>query len=144
MEVDSKEAALCACFNLRKATRSLTSFYDEKLREHDITTPQFTVLIALDVLEESQVTPLAEWLVMDRTTLTRNLDRLKENELIESKRGEEDRRTKLVMLSEKGERTLEQAFPQWKEAQDTVIDELGEDRFHQLVDILGQIPEIGD
>lgn len=142
MTVDTEQAALCACFNLRKASRSLTSFYDEQLRELGITTPQFTILMMIEELGESRITPLADELVVDRTTLTRNLDRLKEEGLVQSRPGKEDARTTVISLTDEGAEILERAYPKWKEVQKEVVDGLGEETFMQLIDILNRVPDV--
>lgn len=144
MTLDQNNVANCACFNLRKATRALTSLYDNELKEVGITTPQFTILAALEEADESKITPLAERLVMDRTTLTRNLDRLSDGGLVTSRRGTEDRRTRVVTLTDEGRDILDSALPEWERAQDEIVETLGEDTFEDLLGILRQIPEVID
>ncbi len=58
----------CACFNLRKATRVTTQYYDEILRPAGIRITQFSLLVAVTIAGSVTVTRLAELSVMDRTT----------------------------------------------------------------------------
>jgi DNA-binding MarR family transcriptional regulator len=73
------------------------------------------------------ITPLAEQLAMDPTTLARNLKPLEREGLIEIAKGK-DRRTRIVKLTERGQETLVSAFPLWEQAQTYVIEKVGADR----------------
>lgn len=138
----TQEAARCACMNLRRATRALTRFYDDRLRDAGITTPQFTLLVALETLGSSSVGELSEYLTMDRTTATRNLDRLEERGLVDSAPGEEDARRRMVDLTGEGRDVLRDAYPDWKGAQASVVGELGEEDFEELLTLVNRITEI--
>ncbi|MGH8659094.1 MAG: MarR family winged helix-turn-helix transcriptional regulator, partial [Gammaproteobacteria bacterium] len=94
-------ARQCACFNLRKATRAVTQLYDEVLRETGIRVTQLTLLVAAYLSGEIPISQMAEVLVMDRTTLTRNLKPLEAQGLIAIRSGA-DRREKLVTLTTRG------------------------------------------
>ena len=63
----------CACLNVRKAARAVTQLYDEVLQPTGLRSTQFNLLVAVALAGEAPVTRLAEALVMDRTTLARNL-----------------------------------------------------------------------
>lgn len=63
----------CTCFNLRKATRRVTSFYDSGLKPSDLKVTQMTLLTAIRVLEPVTIKRLVKATVMDRTTLCRNV-----------------------------------------------------------------------
>ena len=78
---------LCACFNLRKAMRTVTHLYDEALKPAGLRATQFTVLASTRNLGPVSVNQLAEKMVMDRTTLTRNLKPLERDGLIAVRQG---------------------------------------------------------
>ena len=63
----------CACLNVRKAARAITQLFDEVLQPTGLRSTQFPLLVVVALLGEAPVTQLAEELVMDRTTLARNL-----------------------------------------------------------------------
>lgn len=133
-----KPVHLCACANLRQATRAITQFYEEALKPTGLRATQFTLLTAIATCEVVSITRLADILVMDRTTLTRNLKPLKKKGLIESMQGE-DRRKRFVTLTPKGESTLENALPLWETAQTRVVEVLGQQQFTGLLQELGSI-----
>src|SRR3546814_8881467 len=63
----------CTCAVLRRATRRLTQVYDEGMRPSGLKLTQYSVLNILAQAENPSITDLADRLMMDRTTLTRNL-----------------------------------------------------------------------
>ena len=68
----------CACVRVRRASRALTRLYDERLRAAGLQASQLTMLAAVATCGDggANIGALAEGLVMDRTTLTRNLEHL--------------------------------------------------------------------
>lgn len=133
-----KPVHLCACANLRQATRAITQFYEEALKPTGLRATQFTLLAAIATCEVVSMTRLAEVLVMDRTTVTRNLKPLKKEGLIEAVQAE-DRRKRLITLTPKGEAALENALPLWEAAQTRVVEVLGQQQFTGLLQELGSI-----
>lgn len=131
----------CACFNLRKAARVVTQVYDQMLRPAGIRTTQFSLLVAISMLGSPTVSRLAEVSVMDRTTLTRNLEVLKKQGLVDISRGN-DRRTRIVNVTRAGRNALEEALPLWEQAQSRVVKALGESRWQSLRDHLSAIVAI--
>ena len=132
---DLSQPQFCACANLRMASRAVTQFYDEILKPAGLRATQFALLSALLQVDQIAITELAERLVMDRTTLTRNLEPLEQKKLIDIYPGE-DRRIRLVNLTERGRQALAKATPLWQQAQSQVTQALGEDRSNSLLDNL--------
>ncbi len=93
---------------------------------------QFNLLVASALASEATVTQLAEALVMDRTTLTRNLKPLESQGLLTINAGT-DRRKHLVRLTERGRQALATALPYWEQAQDRVVTRLGQPQWHTLL-----------
>ncbi|HEY9847811.1 MAG TPA: MarR family transcriptional regulator, partial [Candidatus Caenarcaniphilales bacterium] len=89
---------VCACFNLRKASRAVTQLYDKVLQPSGLLATQFTLLSAIALTGSVTITRLAQELVMDRTTLARNLKPLERQGLIQIKPGQ-DQRTRIVTLT---------------------------------------------
>ncbi len=128
----------CACFNLRKATRAVTQIYDEMLRPAGIRITQFSLLVAVSMAGPVTVSQLADLSVMDRTTLTRNLEVLQKQRLIEVSPGD-DRRTRMVVITPEGGAALSNALPLWQKAQSRVMEAIGEPRWQSLQQHLSQI-----
>ena len=128
----------CACFNLRKVTRAVTQLYDEMLRPAGLRTTQFSLLVAVRMAGPVGVTRLAEFTVMDRTTLTRNLELLQKQGLIEVAVGT-DRRSRIVTITAQGNAAIAQALPFWKKAQSHVVNSLGQERWADMLMDLGEL-----
>ena len=123
--VSPTEIAGCTCLRLRKAARRATQIYDRHLEPSGLTITQFGVLVHLHGRDGVTIGALADVLVMDPTTLTRNLRPLIGRDLVALRPGEEDRRTRLVRLTPAGRRALAEAIPYWHQAQQQVTRLLG-------------------
>ncbi len=132
---DPADVAACTFANLRKATRAVTQFYEAALDPLDLTATQFTLLATLERRGPLRLTDLADALVMDRTTLTRNLKPLTERGLIEVG-ADEDKRVRRLSVSKAGAALIKQAMPLWREAQTHLVDGLGDGRWANLLDDL--------
>jgi DNA-binding MarR family transcriptional regulator len=108
---------ICNCLALREATRHVTQFYDKFLAASGLRTTQFSILIKLRLAGPMTINALANALVMDRTTLGRNLLPLKREGLVDIVPGRTDRRSKEVRLTNAGAARLRTARAGWTEAQ---------------------------
>lgn len=125
----------CACYKVRKAARAVTKLYDEAFRPIGLRATQCSLLVATRILAPVTVAKLAQSAVMDRTTLTRNLQILEKRRLITINPGE-DRRQREVALTASGTEVLAQAIPLWEEAQDRISQGLGKEKMRHLLDDL--------
>ena len=126
------QPASCICANLRKATRAVTQAYDAALQPSDLKATQFTLLATLAGEGDLSVTRLAGAMVMDRTTLTRNLKPLIGKGLIETASGE-DQRVRMVRLTDQGRAAFDAALPLWRQAQTRLVESLGGDKWRDLL-----------
>src|SRR6202790_5420603 len=72
----------CNCFAVRQAARHVTQFYDQFLAPTGLRTSQFSILARLKRLGPMTINTLAAELVMDRTTLGRNILPLERDHLV--------------------------------------------------------------
>jgi DNA-binding MarR family transcriptional regulator len=131
----------CACFNVRKSARVLTKHYDDALQSLELKPTQFTILAALSSVDDITVTDLADYMILDRTTLTRNLRPLEKQGMIKTGAGE-DRRKRMISLTKKGLNKLEAAIPLWKQAQKEVTKYLGDNRFDKFLNELNYVEKM--
>jgi DNA-binding MarR family transcriptional regulator len=127
--------APCQCLSVRQAARAITQLYDEAYRTTGIRATQFPILMCARRSGAIAVSKMAEYLVMDRTTLTRNLRPLQREGLIAIESGT-DKRTKSISLTDAGRAKFSEALPFWEEAQRRMREGLGEDRVARLADDL--------
>ena len=125
----------CLANRMRRADRAVMHYYDEALRPVGLKMTQFTLLVALRLRAPVTMQDLAKALVMDRTTLTRNLAALERQDLVRIAPGE-DRRTRVIGLTAAGHAVLARAFPEWRKAQARVRRKLGAERSDRLVQAL--------
>jgi DNA-binding MarR family transcriptional regulator len=142
-QLDLAQCKTCACANLRGAARAVTRLYDDLLRPSGLQITQFTLLATIALAGTPPITQLAERLVMDRTTLTRNLKPLEKQGLIQVVAGE-DQRLRLVSLTEPGRQALAKALPLWEQAQAQAVNALRAERFGALLADLSVIMGLAD
>lgn len=107
----------CTCLRLRKASRRVSQIYDQHLEPFGLTVTQYGVLAHLATFNGISIGELAEKLVMDPTTLTRNLRPLERQGLVAVKPDRRDRRARSLQLTACGRKVLERARSGWVRAQ---------------------------
>ena len=136
-DLDVTNLATCTCANLRQAARVVTQAYNDALRPVGLRATQFTVLAKLSAKNKTPLTQLAEALVMDRTTLTRNLKPLERRKLIRIGH-EDDLRVRSVSITEAGSKVFEEALPEWQRVQMQIYSKLGKERWAGFIGDLGE------
>ena len=99
--MDINALSNCTCLNLRKAARAVTQTYDKVLRPSGLRSTQFSLLFVIAKLQPVGIKDLAKELVMDRTTLGRNLKVLSDRGLLDIGEGD-DRRYRPITLTKDG------------------------------------------
>src|SRR5439155_327129 len=107
----------CNCLAFRQAARHVSQFYDLFLAPTGLRTTQFSILAKLRRRGPLTINALAEELVMDRTTLGRNILPLEREGLVAVVRSSADRRSKELHLTEAGLARLRLAVKEWARAQ---------------------------
>lgn len=129
----------CNCLAIRQAARYLTQFYDQLLAPSGLRTTQFSILAKLKGYGPLPINALAKELVMDRTTLARNMLPLERESLIEIVPSAVDRRSKELRLTQSGAARLRAAAPGWDEAQSRFEQAFGTKRSSELRTLLGGV-----
>ena len=128
----------CVCYNLRKASRTITRLYDEFLKPSGIQATQLTILLGTKLLQPVTLKRLSKANMMDRTTLSRNLKPLEKNRLVRVAPGQ-DRRERIVTLTDTGEGVLIKAYPLWEHAQNKIISGLNQKGLNALLTSLTDV-----
>lgn len=105
----------CLCLHAQRAARTLSRLFDEALRPVGLTSGQFSLLNALNRPAPPPIAPVAQLLAMDRTTLTAALKPLERNGLVAIAKDPDDRRNRLLRLTDKGREILASAIPIWRD-----------------------------
>ena len=111
----------CACHNLRRASRVVTQVFDSFFEDIGLKATQFTVLAALayESAKRPTVSELAAVLVLEQSSLSRNLTVLEREGLVRLVAGD-DKRERIVTLTRAGRSALARAYPVWKHAQNAI------------------------
>jgi DNA-binding MarR family transcriptional regulator len=129
----------CNCLALRQAARRVSQFYDHFLAPSGLRTTQYSILARLDRKGPLTINTLAAELVMDRTTLGRNILPLEREGLIKAGPGETDKRRKELRLTASGSERLRTAFAGWREAQARFEQTFGIERARELRGLLHDV-----
>src|SRR5258708_9416539 len=112
--------AECACFDLRNATRAVSRMYEDFLRDEGLNGTQFSLLSLIRAGKELSISTLGRAMALDRTSITRALAPLERDGLISSRPGA-DKRIRIVSLTNKGRKLVEDAEPKWRQAQEALM-----------------------
>ena len=118
--IDFATTRQCACSAARRRSRELTRFYERAMRGSGLRASQFTLLATLIQTGPIPATRLADFLGLERTTLTRNLRPLLRDGHVIIEPGA-DRRVHKVAVTPKGVEAAGAAFPFWRKAQDAAL-----------------------
>ncbi len=129
----------CACGNIRRAARSVTQYYDSYLKASGIRSTQLSVLLSISLNDGITVNEMADLLVMDQTTVTRNVAILEQRGYIISSAAVDDGRKRHLAVTDKGVEKLEEVMPLWDAAQSRLESNLGPERFRDMLKLIGQL-----
>jgi DNA-binding MarR family transcriptional regulator len=132
----SHNPADCNCLALRQAARRVTQFYDRHLAARGLRATQYSILARLERQGAMTINALADALVMDRTTLGRNILPLQRDGLIATAPGRRDRRRKELRLTAAGTERVRAASTAWREAQAAFQAAFGKTRAKALRQLL--------
>jgi DNA-binding MarR family transcriptional regulator len=104
----------CLCLAVQRAARALARRFDDAMRFLDLTHGQFSLLMSLNRPEPPTIGEVAQFLAMDRTTLTANIKPLERRGLLKVTVDKEDRRSRRLTLTAGGHALLIDAMPIWK------------------------------
>ncbi|MBX4264360.1 MarR family winged helix-turn-helix transcriptional regulator [Clostridium estertheticum] len=139
---DNKYSKSCTCGNLRKTTRTITQFYDKMLQPTGLRSTQCLLLLDIYYNQNVSVTNLSNILLMDQSTVTRNVELLRKSGYIDIKKEEQDSRKKCITITDKGLKTLDLSVPIFASAQSTIEDGIGKERIKELLKTLKDIEKL--
>jgi DNA-binding MarR family transcriptional regulator len=129
----------CNCLAIRQAARHVSQFYDQLFQPVGLRATQFAILSRLNREGPMTINALAAALVMDRTTLGRNILPLQRDGLIEVVASPVDRRRRELRLGDAGVEKYRQASERWAVAQTRFDEVYGGDRAATLRGLLREV-----
>ena len=119
-------ARTCIAGRLRLVNRVVTNIYDDALRPLGLKISQGNILILTGKMGVASPVQVCEYLQLDISTLSRNVELMRKNGWLEVVPGE-DARSHPFRLTAEGKRLIEKAIPAWEEAQAEARELLGDD-----------------
>lgn len=114
----------CLAVRVRLIGRAITSLYDGALGDHGLTIAQVNLLAALGKAGPCSPSRLGEVLQLERSTVSRNLNLLVNQGLIEAA-SSNAKGLREVVLTSAGRAAVEDVMPDWRRAQDEAAELLG-------------------
>jgi DNA-binding MarR family transcriptional regulator len=111
----------------------------QKLRPFGVTMPKWRVLAVLHERPTATMTQLADFTTIDRTTLTRTLDQMVRDRLVQRRVDEHDRRSIRIHLTPKGARVFDRILPLVIEENDYSARGISPETFADFRRTLGRI-----
>ncbi len=116
------DAALCAAFVLRRATRLLNRVFDQAMAPAGVTSNQFSILTVVKRHPKATISALSGILLMERSTVLRNVDTLQRAGLVAIEKDVEDARRLIVKATQQGLAVWHEAWPLWQRVQSGLVD----------------------
>jgi DNA-binding MarR family transcriptional regulator len=140
-------AQSCVCFNLRRGARAVTQYFDALFQPYGLRATQFTLLGALAIAASQEqplsISQIAALMVMDRSTLTRNLQPLERAGLVKVELGA-DRRTRVASITDEGRARLAQVLDQWQQGQSHFVNQLGPTAINELLEKIAMVVDAAE
>ena len=112
----------CFATSVRKASRRLTQLYDDALAPSGLRSTQFSILAELAKRSAPPtLTELAETMVSDRSSLGHARRPLVRDGYVALRRGETDRRTQQIALTDRGHDKFQEGLTHWRTAQASFV-----------------------
>ena len=131
----------CICISLRKAANHISKLYDHELSALDIKITQYSTLKNIKDLGNPTVYELSRKLDLERTTVLRNLDKLKKVDLISYKKNDVNK-IKVISLTVNGTKKLNDAEVIWKKSQQKFLNSFGLNNKNQFDLFINKISKL--
>lgn len=118
-------ASECLAVRVRMLNRVITSVYDDELRPLGMTVAQLNQLVVIRKLGKATARQVVRILQMDASTVSRNLERMRQEGWI-TEEPAEDARSRKLAVTQKGAARLKDVLPAWRRAQARARKILGE------------------
>ena len=109
----------CIAVQLRTLTRAVTRIYNRALRPFGLTISQMNILVAVSYLGEARQQDVCRVLHLEKSTLSRDVERMRANGWMENLPGD-DARTSLLRVTTAGKKLLEKTNFAWQDRKSVV------------------------
>jgi DNA-binding MarR family transcriptional regulator len=131
----------CMCISIRKAANHISKLYDHELSGLDIKITQYSALKNIQALGNPSVNELSKKLDLERTTVLRNLEKLKKMDLISYKKNDIFK-VKVISLTVNGRQKLNDAKVIWEKTQQNFLNAFGLNNKNQFDALMNKISKL--
>jgi len=131
----------CMCILIRKAANHISKVYDHELSVLNIKITQYSALKNIQALGNPSVNELSKKLDLERTTVLRNLDKLKKMDLISYKKNDVYK-VKVISLTVNGRKKLNDAKVIWEKTQQKFLNAFGLSNKNQFDSLMNKISKL--
>ncbi|MEM8795679.1 MAG: MarR family transcriptional regulator [Pseudomonadota bacterium] len=126
-------------YSLAAAHRRLHSDLNEELKKIGLQVEAWRVLQSLQMSEGYTMSELAEIVLMNKPTLTKLVDRMVADGLVQRKLGQEDQRQVRLILTNLGARICKDVMQHAERQNDDIIERIGAEKAQILRDALDEL-----
>lgn len=126
-------------FLLRKAHQRASEIFHQVMARHDVTPTQFTTLVKLADVGETSQNRLGRLVAMDPATTLGVIGRLRERGLVEMRSDPDDRRRRLLRLSNAGKSLVAEMTAHAADVSTRTLAPLGAEDRRRLLRLLAAI-----
>ena len=127
-------AQACLAVRARMLARAVSTIYERTMARCGMTISQVNILVSVGMLGPCSPGEIGRTLYMERSTVSRNIDRLIEQGLLDAEATSKGR-VRALRITAQGVRGIERALPDWRRAQKraaTLMGEGGTQAIHRL------------
>jgi len=128
--IERLDGRTCISGKIRRCGRMVSEIFRVRLLPFNITSSQLSILFIVAKMDNVTQNLLSDWLVLEKSTVSRNMKRLLDRKLIQKGSG------KTFSMTQDGKELLEDIIPEWEEAMKEVRKKLkadGEDALNLLM-----------
>lgn len=138
LDIAKTVAGECLAGRIRLLNRVVTGIYDRALRPLGIKVNQASILVIVSLSGETTPSDIGRTLRMEKSTISRNIERMRSKGWIEVGRGE-DGISQLISVTPKGRELLAAVHTLWSQAQKMTSEYLGEDGVQAIHLLIGRL-----
>ncbi len=145
LKLVEKVSRECLAGRVRLLSRVITGIYDRAMRSQGIKVNQAGILIMLSLAEKPTPGDICLGFQMEKSTVSRNIERMRKRGWIESGKGDGGP-SQVLTVTPKGKKLLNELYSKWEEAQKETSEMLGEEgvkAVHLLIERLGRVKRSG-
>jgi DNA-binding MarR family transcriptional regulator len=129
---------------IRRAQQIAVAIFIEECADFDLTPVQYAAMVAIQENEGIDATRLSAQIAFDRSTLGNVLERLEARGFVERYSSPDDKRVKLLKLTQQGRAVTGRAEAAVLRTQDRILAPLDPDNRRVLLELLAQVVELNN